>query len=247
MNLDFRLAKASDFLGIQQISKHSLRNTVTVLAHDIPSTVQTLQDNMPFPNEDDNTAAYPTYLSVPVLVARNTTSASGENKPRVVGYAFLGPRRKSTSTTGDAWTMEVRKLAVGGGKWYIFPVEGMAGTNVVRIDTAYLWFDGPGDAGDGGDSSSDNFSGHGGGDGDGEGSEAGSVESEGSAGSEGSAASYDSYGSEGSQGSRTSVSSERNGHESDDDEDEDNEHEEDDWDDDDDPYGEVEDDDIEFD
>lgn len=184
---------------------------------------------MPFPNEDDNTAAYPTYLSVPILIARNTTNASGENKPRVVGYAFLGPRRKSTSTTGDAWTMEVRKLAVGGGKWYIFPVEGMAGTYGVSINTAYLWFDGHG------------------GNGDGEGSEAGSAESEGSAGSEGSAASYDSYGSERSQGSQTSVSSEKNSHESDDDKDEDSEDEEDDWDDDDDPYGEVEDDDIEYD
>ena len=72
------------------------------------STLQNLLVNMPFPDKDDNTAAYPTYLPVLELVAWNistsTSSVNDEQKPQTVGYAFLAPRRKTT--TGDASTME---------------------------------------------------------------------------------------------------------------------------------------------
>lgn len=78
------------------MSKHYLCNTVMVLAHDVPSTLENIQDNMPFPYENDGTAAFPTYLPVPVLVARDTN----DERPLIVGYAFLGPCRKST--IGDA-------------------------------------------------------------------------------------------------------------------------------------------------
>lgn len=102
-----------EFLDIQQISQHYLRNTVMVLTCDIPS-LENIQDNMPFSDEDDTTTAYPTYLPVPALVARNITITSGgeESKSRVVGYAFLDPSRKST--------MDVKNMAMGGGNWYVF-------------------------------------------------------------------------------------------------------------------------------
>ena len=77
-----------------------------VLARDMNSILEKkIQQNLYTPdgveeNDDDDTAVYPAYFPVPVLVARKIDVDNKDNKPQVVGYTFLGPCRRNT--TGDA-------------------------------------------------------------------------------------------------------------------------------------------------
>lgn len=92
MVFDFRLARACDFDGIQEIFAHYVSNTVMTLVHNVPSTLGRIQHTTEFPrDEDDETPAYPVYLPVPVLVAHHITDDG--KKPQIVGYTFLGPAR----------------------------------------------------------------------------------------------------------------------------------------------------------
>lgn len=109
MEIDFGQARASDFVGIQKIFKHYICNSVMVLARDMNSILEKIQQNLYTPedeeeeeeNDDDDTAVFPAYLPVPVLVARKILDGDNKNnKPQVVGYTFLGPCRRNT--TGDA-------------------------------------------------------------------------------------------------------------------------------------------------
>lgn len=105
MELDFGQARAGDFVGIQKIFKHYICNSVMVLARDMNSILEKIQQNLYTPdddeeNDDDDTAVYPAYLPVPDLVARKIDVDDKNNKPQVVGYTFLGPCRRNI--TGDA-------------------------------------------------------------------------------------------------------------------------------------------------
>ena len=108
MEIDFGQARASDFVGIQKIFKHYICSSVMVLARDMNSILEKIQQNLYTPEEDgeendddDDTAVYPAYLPVPVLVARKILDIENtKNKPQVIGYTFLGPCRRNT--TGDA-------------------------------------------------------------------------------------------------------------------------------------------------
>lgn len=103
MDFDFRQARASDFDGIQRIFTYYVSNTVMALVRDVPSTLGRLQQSMDFPGDDDDTPVYPLYLPVPVLVARRITHDG--NKPKIVGYTFLGPTRRHTA--GHPASMEL--------------------------------------------------------------------------------------------------------------------------------------------
>lgn len=126
MNLNFHLAKTDEFPNIQQTFKYNLRNSVMVLARDIPSTLETPQNNMPFPTEDDNTSVLSTCHPVPILFARSLTTGTAtsiakvknEQKPQVVGYAFLGPCFKNTMRNASE-TRRVNNMVFERGKSYV--------------------------------------------------------------------------------------------------------------------------------
>lgn len=93
MDFDFRLARAGDFSGIQEIFTHYATNTPMTPAHNIPTTLNRLQQYLGFPdisNNDNETPAYPNHLPIPVVVARRI-KLDGSEAPKVVGYAYLGP------------------------------------------------------------------------------------------------------------------------------------------------------------
>ena len=107
MEIDFGQARASDFVGIQKIFKHYICNSVMVLARDMNSILERIQQNLYTPDDeeendddDDDTAVFPAYLPVPVLVARKIDRDNKNVKSQIVGYTFLGPCRRNT--TGDA-------------------------------------------------------------------------------------------------------------------------------------------------
>lgn len=99
MDFDFRLARASDFSGIREIFTHYATNTSMAPAHDIPSTLSRLQQNLGFPDiandNDDETQAYPNHLPTPVVIARQIM-LDGSKAPKVVGYVYLGPTDRLT-------------------------------------------------------------------------------------------------------------------------------------------------------
>lgn len=109
LDLDYRQARACDFAGIQEIFKYYICNTPIVQAHDVSGLLQKIDQNLSFPadEDDDDTPAFPTYLPVPVIVARKIFDHDDSGKKsQVVGYTFLGPGRRYSSTR-DLATMEL--------------------------------------------------------------------------------------------------------------------------------------------
>lgn len=98
MDFDFRLARANDFSGTQEIFTHYENSTRMAPARNIASTITRLQQSLGFPDFSDNndeTPAYPIYLPVPMVVARRIM-LDGSEEPKVVGYAYMGPTHRLT-------------------------------------------------------------------------------------------------------------------------------------------------------
>lgn len=98
MDFDFRLARANDFSGAQEIFTHYVNNTRMAPASEIASAITRLQQSLGFPefsNDNDETPAYPIYLPAPMVVARRIM-LDGSEEPKVVGYAYMGPTQRRT-------------------------------------------------------------------------------------------------------------------------------------------------------